>query len=76
MISKNGITTKVEESQYIRINKKGVLDKKDNRGLTDWFRVYREGCDQKYGVYMYSPTLDVFRHTTPEEFYNDRLINY
>lgn len=41
----------------------------------DWQRVYREGCDSKYGTIMVSHEMRAWRHPTFDEFYGGAVID-
>lgn len=74
-IVKNSYTTSVKKELFQEIKSKGILKKDDNKNVKDWFRVHQEGTDNKYGVLMYSPSLDIFRNTTFDEFYDGAIVD-
>ena len=39
------------------------------RAYGDWLRVYKQGCDSKYGTIMVSHEMRAWRHPTFDEFY-------
>jgi len=41
----------------------------------DWQRVYREGCDSKYGTIMVSHEMRAWRHPTFDEFYGGAAVD-
>lgn len=41
----------------------------------DWQRVYREGCDSKYGTIMVSHEMRAWRHPTFDEFYGGAVVD-
>ncbi len=41
----------------------------------DWRRVYKEGCDSKYGTIMVSRSMMAWRHPTFDEFYGGAVID-
>ena len=41
----------------------------------DWQRVYREGCDSKYGTIMVSHEMRARRHPTFDEFYGSAAVD-
>lgn len=45
------------------------------RAHDDWQRVYRRGCDSKYGTIMVSHEMRVWRHPTFDEFYGGAAID-
>lgn len=45
------------------------------RAHDDWQRVYKQGCDSKYGTIMVSYTTRAWRHPTFDEFYGGAVID-
>lgn len=53
------------------LNAKGVLEPNNFDVASDWRHAHREDhVWDKYHGYMYSPSLDILRHQTANEFYN------
>jgi hypothetical protein len=75
MINKNGNPTSIPKETWDKLQTKGVLPETDASLVTDWFRVHLEKTDTKYGVLMYSPSLDVLRKTTFSEFYDGGVVD-
>ena len=45
------------------------------RRYRDWQKVYKEGCDSKYGTIMVSHSMRAWRHPTFDEFYGGAVID-
>ena len=45
------------------------------RAYGDWQRVYKQGCDSKYGTIMVSHGMCAWRHPTFFEFYGGAAID-
>lgn len=45
------------------------------RAYGDWQRVYKQGCDSKYGTIMVSHSMRAWRHPTFDEFYGGAVID-
>lgn len=45
------------------------------RTYGDWRRVYKQGCDSKYGTVMVSHGMRAWRHPTFDEFYGGAVID-
>ena len=41
----------------------------------DWRRVYKQGCDSKYGTIMVSHSMRAWRHPTFGEFYGGAVVD-
>ena len=41
----------------------------------DWQRVYKQGCDSKYGTIMVSHSMRAWRFPTFDEFYGGAVID-
>lgn len=41
----------------------------------DWQRVYKQGCDSKYGTIMVSHSMRAWRVPTFDEFYGEAVID-
>lgn len=45
------------------------------RAHSDWQRVFKQGCDSKYGTIMVSHEMRAWRHPTFDEFYGGAVID-
>lgn len=45
------------------------------RAYGDWQRVYKQGCDSKYGTIMVSHEMRAWRHPAFDEFYGGAVID-
>lgn len=55
---------------------KGILKEGDTKGANDWVKLYYGGMsDLKYGIKMYSPSLERFRSRSMSEFYGNGIVD-
>ena len=45
------------------------------RAHSDWQRVFKQGCDSKYGTIMVSHSMRAWRNPTFDEFYGGAMID-
>ncbi len=45
------------------------------RAHSDWQRVFKQGCDSKYGAIMVSHSMRAWRNPTFDEFYGGAVID-
>ena len=45
------------------------------RAHSDWQRVFKRGCDSKYGTIMVSHSMRAWRNPTFDEFYGGAVID-
>ncbi len=45
------------------------------RAHSDWQRVFKQGCDSKYGTIMVSHSMRAWRNPTFDEFYGGAVID-
>ena len=64
---------KLTDEKWHEVDKKGRLAENDLGGVDDWRHAINEKWGyEKFKVLMYSPKLDKFRNTNPNEFYNNK----
>lgn len=66
---------RIKESYRFHHNESDFSMPAEYREHDDWQRVYKQGCDSKYGTIMVSHSMRAWRHPTFDEFYGGAVID-
>ena len=66
---------RIKRDYEFRSNESDYNMPADCMTFDDWQKVYREGCDSKYGTIMVSHAMRAWRNPTFFEFYGGAVID-